>query len=555
MMQERTRQVLLLILLIAAVLRLWNIGTIPQWDYDEGTIMNISWNLLHGKFLLFNLKYPFVPHPPFFYMVTAGLLAIFGNDLVALRVLAALCSVATVFFLYKIGRELSNPNLGLVTAFLYAIYPNDIFFSRIGFANNMIALISVAAVYCFIRYRKENKTQWLYYASAITGIAIVTEFIAVALFVSIILLLLPRERKHIPVVSLISLAPVALFAVVMLTIMPDAFITDFSHQFVRLRDWEGANVNAASNSIGLLLLALFALAIYRMKDYLKALYGVSLWCFISLVHPGISMKGSRKIATDTLFMILLSLNVFIAAASLSPYSDDMFFNGLKDYFIIGFLGVFLIRKERFRDVVLIFFLTMLFLFVKVNRADHMVLLLYPYFCIGLAFLLHWIYQYANSLGGSKLASASVLLLLSYPFAFIAIHDVSAFVIGQGISSQNVKDTLAAADYLNRNTNVTDIVVTDDHTMRFLHARTADYVHCFIIDHKRFVYADPNLGPERFVFNSSYRNVKYFVLSKRNTAEFSRLGESNPDIMDVMDEVRKWPVHEVGTYSVYRNPGL
>jgi 4-amino-4-deoxy-L-arabinose transferase-like glycosyltransferase len=304
-MQDRNRNALLLIMIAASFLRLWNIWTAPSWDYDEGTILNISWNLLHGKFLLFNLIYPFIPHPPFFYIVTAGLTAVFGNDLTVLRVLAASCSIASVYSLFALGREMINVRFGLIASAVYAIYPNDIFFSRMGFANNLVALLSLVALLCIIKYRKEKKTQWLYYAASATGIAILTEYIAVALFLALALLVFSWDRKHLIVFSVISLAPMALFAAYMMSVMQGAFVTDFLHQFDRLRDYERSNIDASSNFAAFLLTTIFVLFIYRYKDFLKALYERFLWNLISLAHPGIGLRGSLKIASDTLFVSLL----------------------------------------------------------------------------------------------------------------------------------------------------------------------------------------------------------------------------------------------------------
>ena len=554
-MQDRDRNALLLIMLTASFLRLWNIGTVPHWDYDEGTIMNISQNLLHGKFLLFNLTYPFIPHPPLFYMLTAAIMAVFGNDLTILRILAASCSIASVYALFELGREVYNVRFGLITSAVYAIYPNDIFFSRIGFANNLVALLFLVALLSIVKYRKEKKTQWLYYAASATGMAILTEYIAFALFLALALLVWTWDRRQLLVFSVISLAPVALFAAYMLSVMPGAFMTDFLHQFTRLRDYEGSNIDASSNFTGLTFLAIFALVLYRYKDFLKALYARFLWNFISLVHPGIGMRESLKIVSDTLFVSLLSLNAFIAATSFWNYSDGMFLNGLQDYYFIGIIGLFLLRKEQFRNVILICFTATFFAVLKVNRTDHMILLLYPFFSIGIASLLYWLYEYANSLTLSRAVTASVVLLLAAPFALIAASDASAFILRTGISYQDVPSTLAAADYINRNTNETDLVITDDNLMRFLKARTSDYVHCFIIDHKKVAYADADLGPERFVYNSSYRNARYFVMSKMTDKELSDLEKHYPDIGDVLEPVRKWPFHAVGNYTIYENPKL
>jgi len=124
--------------------------------------MNISWNLIHGQMLWFNLKYAFIPHPPLFFFIVGALLKAFGNDLVVIRCLTAFYGVLTSLLLFCAGKEMKDERTGLLMGFLYAIYPNAVFFNRIGFANNQLSFLLVLTLLLCLRYCKNKNTTLLF---------------------------------------------------------------------------------------------------------------------------------------------------------------------------------------------------------------------------------------------------------------------------------------------------------------------------------------------------------------------------------------------------------
>ncbi len=78
-------KILVLILLLAIFLRFYDLGINPGWYSDEGSYMDISWNLANGELRVFALDNPFVPHPPLFFIIGGILLKFLGNDIVVLK--------------------------------------------------------------------------------------------------------------------------------------------------------------------------------------------------------------------------------------------------------------------------------------------------------------------------------------------------------------------------------------------------------------------------------------------------------------------------------------
>ncbi len=71
---------LILIVLLAAYLRLTHLATNPGWDGDEGYNWNIAANLAAGHARMFGLKFAFVQHPPLFFLLGAAAFRLFGQN-------------------------------------------------------------------------------------------------------------------------------------------------------------------------------------------------------------------------------------------------------------------------------------------------------------------------------------------------------------------------------------------------------------------------------------------------------------------------------------------
>lgn len=544
-MGEKTKLLLLLILLIGTILRLQNIESIPRWDYDEGVNMNIARNLVNGKLLLFNLTYPFIPHPPLFFIILGFLLKFFGNGLIVLRALTAIYGILAIVLVYLISKELFNERLGLLAGFLLAIYPNAIYFNRIGFANSQLMLLSILTIYFFLRYMRDNRDKWFYLLSITTGFAMITEFVGIAIFLSVLLLFWIYYRKNFIKVFLISIIPFALFVSSMLILMPNAFVHDLFFQFERLGEFEKANIGILNT----VFLALFLFLIYYSRNWIKNLYRNIAGDMISLLNPNISQEKRDRIIQNNIMLFLFFITLLLAVTLLAPINDEKIFEGFPDYFMLGIFGLFMVDSKKVRNFLLLFFLPIFLFIIKINRTDHMIIPLYPYFSIGLAILLYKIHGFVKS---SRFRIIAILLLLS-PFAFLLYNDVSSFVLGKGISVENIEERIMVAEFINSNSDITDMVIADSHLVRFINAKASDFVHSVAIEKKKIVYMDPNLGDGRFIFNSSYRNAKFFVVNKGDIEELDEIGEKYGSMKEILTEIEKWPVLRIGNYSIYQNP--
>jgi 4-amino-4-deoxy-L-arabinose transferase-like glycosyltransferase len=554
-MLSKNKALLLLIVFLAAFFRFSDLGLCPSWDYDEGVNMNISWNLLNGQFLWFNHKYAFVPHPPLFFIVVGTILKIFGNELIILRSLSAFYGILTTIVLYCVGKEMIDERFGLLMSFLFAIYPNAIFFGRLGFANNQLVFISVLAFFLFIKYLKNRDNRIVYTISIITGLAPVTEAGGFALLLSINLFFMAYDRKNSLKVLLISTAPLALFVAVMLLTVPNAFVHDITFNLQRLKPqidetqkqpdifWEVPIVLSSF---------LLSYALYHSRKKIKSLYQNLILFLFSSFFPRITSEEINAFLRDNLALCILSLSLYMAPSTLS-LSHRAFFDGFPDYFLIGLLGLFLISKKQTQNIVFLFSIPQMAYFLRAARTDHMMLPLYIYFTMGLAFLLLWLHEHFKSSPRLSLIAKPAFILLIVPILIVLYTDISLFILAPDFSAEDAEAHIKLAEYLNNNTNLTDIVVVDVHTARLVKSRVSEPMLSYATDNRRIVYMDPGLGSERFIFNASYRNVKYFVLLR--PAEELKREEKYYDLIDIMDDISKWPLVRIRNYYIYKNPNL
>lgn len=540
------RLCLTLILLLQSLFLFSNISDMPRWYWDDGINMEIAWNLANGEMRLYSLTYPFMPHPPLFFIVLAALLKIFGNELVVLRCLTAALSLATTVVVYFTGKKLSGGKLGLTAAFLYAIYPDNIYWSRIGFVNSMLMFLGLLALYFFLSGRRM--------LSCFTvSLALITQFMGVGLFFSVLLALYLRGGGKEVVkgfIVCISL-PALTYILVYMSPVRDALFFDLTYALARFADkilvYAGMSVLALA---GYFLLRKCRreteLLLRRVSDAVKG----------AIVQDIKFMCGERAnlILRHKPFTILVLLNFFWATRTLVPLSDEILFSAFDGaffgYYWIGVFGILLLTEK----VVSIFFIPLLIIILGFGRTDHMILPLYPFFSLGLASLIPKMRMYLTDMSGkyrNQIASAIIIYaVIYYPFAVLLVQDLNSFVYGKGVEREDTQGMEDIVSFLDANTKPSDIVLATSHICRLIKARGAETFQGLIAEGKNISYYGRLLPRDRFLFNSSYRNAKYVVLINDTLDKFGKKEAR----ADVAAEIGSWPVaYTRREFIVYANP--
>lgn len=156
---------LILILLLAAFLRLYNISQYMTFLGDEGRDVLIVKGILHGDLTLLGPRSSagdFFMGPAYYYMMTP-FLWLFNYDPVGPAVMVALLSVATSFLIYIVGKDFFSKQAGLYAAALYAVSPLVIVYSRSSWNPNVLPFFALLSIYMAFKGIASAHRSWRYF--------------------------------------------------------------------------------------------------------------------------------------------------------------------------------------------------------------------------------------------------------------------------------------------------------------------------------------------------------------------------------------------------------
>lgn len=172
----KSKILLILIILIAALLRLWQLGIVPSSpDWDEAALGYNAYSILttgrdeYGQFMPIVLR-SFDDYKPAVYMYfIIPLIPLFGVDIISVRLPSAIMGILSVLACYFLIKELfKRKDIALLASFLLAISPMSIQFSRVAFETNTGAAFNIFGALFFLKGLK--KPLYLLLAALFFGI-------------------------------------------------------------------------------------------------------------------------------------------------------------------------------------------------------------------------------------------------------------------------------------------------------------------------------------------------------------------------------------------------
>ncbi len=120
--------VLVVILIVAVILRFYNLGGESFWLDELHTAKEAGPSLTIAQVLDFlgNMD----QHPPLFFLMEHYLFSVFGFDEFGARVLPAIAGVVSVWVLYVFGKELLNKRMGTIAALICCVNIYNITYSQ-----------------------------------------------------------------------------------------------------------------------------------------------------------------------------------------------------------------------------------------------------------------------------------------------------------------------------------------------------------------------------------------------------------------------------------------
>lgn len=510
--------VLVLILCLAAYLRLANVAENPTWYSDEGTEVNIAAHWLNGdmQYLAINQSTLIAARLPLFPLLLSGVFRVTGVSIYSLRLFTALLGVLSVALVYGYVRaSRADRVLALVAALLLAIYPEAVIYTRLGFMYNLLTPLALLSAIGLWQYLARGRRGGLVLAALATGLGTIA-VLSMLIFVLSLIVIVSARRWRDLVWSLPLLAlPAVLYAAAMLWLAPQAFFFDLNFTLARLGT-------------------------------------------IPLIQ--------QPIAIATNLATLLARGPWLLAA---------------------LAGWFVLRPGRWQWFNLLFFALPLIALGRTSwllggQGFYYLIPLLPWVALGVATLLQvgvpaiwrsiesgshalfdrWGWQPGKSIGlkiqtGAAQATAALAviaiviapLILSTGFIIVQIQSRLPTIMDELLIDPQA--ARAAAEYINRETSGTDLVIVSPGWAWLLHAHVADFQQAVAAEGHATPHFPGDIPPVRFAFDPRAAQAKFVAIDNawRNWAA-SRI----PEVAAMMHQVEQWPlVWQAGDIKVYRNP--
>ncbi|HPX94057.1 MAG TPA: glycosyltransferase family 39 protein [Candidatus Moranbacteria bacterium] len=165
---------LVIILLLATVLRLFQIGKRDFW-FDEAFTGIVVKSSISDMFAVI-LK---DVHPPLYYILAKAFSSFFNYNVIGLRLFSAIFGILAVSAVYIFAKELFNKKAAVWASLITAISPFAIEYSQEARMYSMLGFLIVIASYFFLRGLKTNRTAFFVLWGIFLGLAALTHYMGV----------------------------------------------------------------------------------------------------------------------------------------------------------------------------------------------------------------------------------------------------------------------------------------------------------------------------------------------------------------------------------------
>lgn len=198
-MKKIKTPLLIIVILLAAFFRFYQIDTNPKAMYGDGiTLVYDAYSLYKTGHDQKGNPFPIVfslggGRPGGYVYATVPFAALLGPTALASIMVSVLSGVGIVLLLYFLGRELFSEGIGLAMAAVAALNPWNLSLSRGPFETHFALFLALGGVYCFIRGLKNE--HWFIFSGLSFGLAIQTYFTFALTVPLILVVLLLWSRK------------------------------------------------------------------------------------------------------------------------------------------------------------------------------------------------------------------------------------------------------------------------------------------------------------------------------------------------------------------------
>lgn len=481
------------IVVLAALLRLPNLGTNPGWDGDEGYNLNIAANLASGRHQMFALDYVFVQHPPLFFLMAAALFHLIPVGITALRLLAVAFALGTMPLIAAVASELAGDDraagrrAGALAALVYAAAPVVVVQNRFGYTYNGLAFWGMLVLYAVLRQRNGGSRVVLLGAALATTAALTTDQEGVYLLPVLFFFLRSSILLRVSAVAAALSGP-ALYIAIMAWSNHAALLFDITHTAGRV----------TGGSVGQQVVAWLAALVHLLEfdpSILPGMVGL-------LLLPA---RGGRRVV---MFLLAAMLVVILKVRDPNPL-----FRAAEPLLPVICLGLGAVLARAWDTVTAL----------RRRRARPLAAALF-----GLALLV-----------SAVVDGAHALTALPTPIAGLLPRSTAA------------AERMAAR--VNRCLRPTDLVLAMPQVSWLFHARTAEILQAVAVTGQASAFYPAGLSPSRWVYDPHLAAARYLVVDDFTRLWISPLPPP-PERALVQKAEAAWRrVYQQGEYTIYENP--
>jgi len=225
------------ILILAGYLRFANLPNNPAWYTDEGTHLSIAHHLMRGEVRYFAVTDSMLlfARPPLFHACLAVISTIFGEGIATLRgFTASLGIISTALLFLMIHTHTQKRFFALWGAFLYAIYPQAILYTRFGFSYALLIPLIILIALFLTKYIQTGRWNGLALAGILAGIGLLGDIMMGAIIVIVgIIAFFKSPKMLIWLIPLMAL-PFGVYGGIMMLAHSSALLFDLNFTLNRL---------------------------------------------------------------------------------------------------------------------------------------------------------------------------------------------------------------------------------------------------------------------------------------------------------------------------------
>lgn len=209
-----------LILVVAALLRFWQLSSRPGYDWDESVYAVIGHNVAVGNGIQAKIEYdtpaePYLYHPPFYFLLLGLWFRVFGDGMTEARALAATGSLVMLVVLGLWLRRMIGDRWALLTMAVIAVDGWMVFTNRVGWIENTMMPLGIVGLWLYWKGLQKQNLALFAGSGVLLGLVTVYKHVGIYFLVAVMihwLIVRSHRRMHLALIGAAAATMVAYVA-------------------------------------------------------------------------------------------------------------------------------------------------------------------------------------------------------------------------------------------------------------------------------------------------------------------------------------------------------